>query len=287
MEIFTTPADMQAWSSRQRVAGHRIGFVPTMGALHDGHRALIDDAAHRADVVVVSIFVNPLQFNQAADFDGYPRPIDDDVAACAQAGVAAVFAPTAAAMYPPGFQTRVVPGALGDVMEGPNRPGHFEGVVTVVAKLFAAVRPDVAVFGQKDYQQLRIITQMAADLDLTIDVVGHPIVRDPDGLAKSSRNVRLSPSHRAAAVAVPRALDAAIAAAATAHSSDDVIRAATAVIEAEPLGSLEYVTVFDATDLTEIADLAAVERSPGTVRIATAVWFGDVRLIDNRDLFDA
>lgn len=286
MEIFTTPAAMQAWSSRQRAAGHRIGFVPTMGALHDGHRALIDDAALRADLVVVSIFVNPLQFNEAADFDGYPRPIDDDVAACAQAGVAAVFAPTAAAMYPPGFQTRVVPGPLGDVMEGPNRPGHFEGVVTVVAKLFGAVRPDVAVFGQKDYQQLRIITQMAADLDLSIDVVGHPIVRDPDGLAKSSRNVRLSPSQRAAAVVVPQALDAAIAAAVTTDSSYDVVRAATVVIEAEPLASLEYVTVFDATDLTEITDLGAVERSPGAVRIAAAVWFGDVRLIDNRDLFE-
>ena len=286
MEIFTTPAAMQAWSSRQRAAGHRIGFVPTMGALHDGHRALIDDAALRADLVVVSIFVNPLQFNEAADFDGYPRPIDDDVAACAQAGVAAVFAPTAAAMYPPGFQTRVVPGPLGDVMEGPNRPGHFEGVVTVVAKLFAAVRPDVAVFGQKDYQQLRIITQMAADLDLSIDVVGHPIVRDPDGLAKSSRNVRLTTEQRAAAVAVPRSLDAAVAAAANASSAHDVVAAATQVIAAEPLASLEYVTVFDAIDLTEIEDLSTADRTPGNVRIATAVWYGDVRLIDNRDLFE-
>ncbi len=286
MEIFATPADMLAWSAARRADGRRIGFVPTMGALHDGHLALVADAARRADDVVVSIFVNPLQFNEAADFDGYPRPIDADVDACERAGVAAVFAPTAAAMYPVGFQTRVVPGALGDVMEGPNRPGHFEGVVTVVAKLFGAVRPDVAIFGQKDYQQLRIITQMAADLNLGIDVVGHPIMRDPDGLAKSSRNVRLSPEQRAAAVAVPRSLDAAIAAAASGESAAAVRAAAQRVVDDEPLASLEYVSVFDADDLTDVDALTSVEHLPGVVRVATAVWFGDVRLIDNRDLFE-
>ena len=286
MEIFTTPAGMRAWSDKQRATGRRIGFVPTMGALHDGHLALMADAARRADDVVVSIFVNPLQFNEAADFDGYPRPIDDDVAACERAGVAAVFAPTAAAMYPTGFQTRVVPGPLGDVMEGPNRPGHFEGVVTVVAKLFGAVRPHVAIFGQKDYQQLRIITQMAADLDLGIDIVGHPIVRDTDGLAKSSRNVRLAPMQRAAAIAVPRSLDAAIAAAAAGDLISEVRAAAERIVADEPLASLEYVTVFDAAQLREIHDQEGLERRPGFVRIATAVWFGDVRLIDNRDLFE-
>ena len=285
MQIFSTPAAMQAWSDDRRAAGRTISFVPTMGALHSGHIALIADAAERTDDVVVSIFVNPLQFNEAADFDGYPRPIDDDVAACEQAGVAAVFAPTAAAMYPAGFQTRVVPGPLGDVMEGPNRPGHFEGVVTVVAKLFGAVRPHVAVFGQKDYQQLRIITQMAADLDLGIDIVGHPIVRDPDGLAQSSRNVRLTAAQRTAAVAVPRSLDAAIEAAATGEVVD-LVSAATSVIDAEPAAELEYVTVFDAVTLVELDELADVRHLAGTVRIATAVWFGDVRLIDNRDLFE-
>ena len=256
-----------------------------MGALHSGHLALIADAAARADDVVVSIFVNPLQFNEPADFDGYPRPIDDDVAACAQAGVAAVFAPTAAAMYPNGFQTRIVPGPLGEVMEGPHRPGHFEGVVTVVAKLFGAVRPHTAVFGQKDYQQLRIITQMTIDLDFGIDIVGHPVVRDPDGLAQSSRNVRLTGAQRSAAIAVPKSLDAAIEAASTGQL-EEAISAAAAVIDGEPAASLEYLTVFDATTLTEISDLAFVERVPGHVRIATAVWFGDVRLIDNRDLFE-
>ena len=285
MQIFSTPAAMQAWSDDCRAAGRRIGFVPTMGALHSGHLALIADAATRSDDVVVSIFVNPLQFNESADFDGYPRPIDDDVAACERAGVAAVFAPTAAAMYPAGFQTRVVPGALGDVMEGPNRPGHFEGVLTVVAKLFGAVRPHVAVFGQKDYQQLRIITQMAADLEFGVEIIGHRIVRDADGLAQSSRNVRLSAEQRAAAVAVPRSLDAATAVAATGKISD-VVDAARTVIDAEPAAALEYVTVFDAITLDELTDLTAVRHIPGTARIATAVWFGDVRLIDNRDPYE-
>ncbi len=256
-----------------------------MGALHDGHLRLVADAAERCDDVVVSIFVNPLQFNEDADFDAYPRPIDDDVAACSDAGVAAVYAPTAAAMYPARFQTRVVPGALGDLMEGPGRPGHFEGVVTVVNKLFGAVAPDVAIFGQKDFQQLRIIEQMVADLDMGIDIVGHPIVRDPDGLAQSSRNVRLTPEQRAAAVAVPRSLAAASAVARRdASSPRDAIDAALAIVDAEPAARHEYTTIFDADDLTEIREFST--RSPGRVRVATAVWFDDVRLIDNRDLFD-
>ena len=280
----STPDEMRAWSGKQRRDGRTIGFVPTMGALHDGHIRLIEDAAGRCDEVVVSIFVNPLQFNVNADFDAYPRPIDDDVAACAGAGVGAVYAPTAAAMYPLGFQTRVVPGALADLMEGPGRPGHFEGVVTIVNKLFGAVTPDVAIFGQKDYQQLRIITQMVRDLDLGIEIVGHPIVREPDGLAKSSRNVRLTVEQRAAAVAVPLSLDAAVAAAHREGATpDEAVAAAKSVIRNEPQARVEYVTVFDPGDLTQVTTFA--ERSAGRVRIATAVWFGDVRLIDNRDLF--
>lgn len=284
MITFATPGDMRSWSDARHRDGRTIGFVPTMGALHDGHMQLIADAASRCDDVVVSIFVNPLQFNVDADFDAYPRPIDADVSACAEAGVAAVYAPTAATMYPPGFQTRLVPGALADLMEGPGRPGHFEGVVTVVNKLFGAVKPDAAIFGQKDYQQLRIITQMAADIDCGTEIVGHPIVRDPDGLAQSSRNLRLSAEQRAAAVAVPRSLDAAVAAARVAHAQPErILEAARQVIDAEPLAKREYTTIFDAVDLTEVTVLEG--RSPGQVRIATAVWFGDVRLIDNRDLF--
>ena len=282
MVTIATPSGMRAWSRAQRLAGRTIGFVPTMGALHDGHLRLIGDAAARCDDVVVSIFVNPLQFDVDADFDAYPRPIDDDAARCDAAGVAAVYAPTGATMYPAGHQTRVVPGALADLMEGPGRPGHFEGVVTVVAKLFGAVVPDVAIFGQKDYQQLRIITRMATDLDMGVEIVGHPIVRDPDGLAKSSRNVRLTARQRSAAVAVPRSLDAAVTAARVGDPAD-AIEAAMSVIDAEPSAHHEYTTVFDAEDLTEVHQFG--DRSAGNVRIATAVWFGDVRLIDNRDLF--
>jgi pantoate--beta-alanine ligase len=283
MITISTPDEMRAWTAARHRDGYTIGFVPTMGALHDGHLQLITDAARRCDDVVVSIFVNPLQFNVDADFDAYPRPVDADVAACEAAGVAALYVPTAAAMYPAGYQTRVVPGALADVMEGPGRPGHFEGVVTVVAKLFGAVCPDAAIFGQKDYQQLRIITQMAADLDTGIEIIGHPIVRDPDGLAQSSRNVRLDDGQRAAAVAVPRSLDAAIAAARVeGANAADAITAAMQVIEAEPRARHEYTIVFDAVDLTEITKLD--DASAGGVRIATAVWFGDVRLIDNRDV---
>lgn len=287
MITFSSPADMRAWADQQRSAGKTIGFVPTMGALHSGHVALIADAARRSDLVVVSIFVNPLQFNESTDFNNYPRPIDDDLAVCSAGDVAAIFAPTASAMYPPGFQTRVLPGSLGDVMEGPNRPGHFEGVVTVVAKLLGAVRPHIAIFGQKDFQQLRIITQMAADLELGVEIIGHPIVRDPDGLAQSSRNIRLSADQRAAAIAVPHSLDAAVRSANDSDNVEAIVSAARAVVIKEPLAKHEYTTVFDATTLEVIDTLTPAHRSPGKVRIATAVWFGDVRLIDNRDLFSA
>lgn len=284
---------MRAWSTDTAIAGRTIGFVPTMGALHSGHLSLVADAAARCDDVVVSIFVNPLQFNESADFDSYPRPIDDDVDACRAAGVAAVYAPTGASMYPPGHQTRVVPGALADAMEGPGRPGHFEGVLTVVTKLFGAVRPDVAIFGQKDFQQLRLIEQMSADLDLGVEIVGHPIVREPDGLAMSSRNVRLTPEQRSAAVCVPRSLDAAVRAASTPADTlpgavgglTRMLDAARAVIDEQPLADLEYVTVFDPVDLSDVGDSCDTSLPPGrTLRIATAVWFGDVRLIDNREL---
>ncbi len=278
---------MRAWSQHVAARGESIGLVPTMGALHAGHLALIADADQRADHVVVSIFVNPLQFNEPADFDHYPRPIDDDLAACSEAGVSAVFAPTGAAMYPAGFQTRVVPGELADVMEGPQRPGHFEGVATVVTKLIGAVRPQIAIFGQKDYQQLRIITQMSTDLELGVSIIGHPIVRDLDGLAKSSRNLRLTAEQRGAAVAVPRSLDAAVATATTGAPVAAIRRAALAVLDDEHLAKVEYVTVFDPDTLVELDDDATPRATAGSARVATAVWFGDVRLIDNRDLVES
>jgi pantoate--beta-alanine ligase len=276
VQVFTEPASMRAWSRGQRAAGHRVGVVPTMGALHDGHRALIGAASEGADRVIVTIFVNPLQFNQAADFDAYPRPLDDDLDACSSAGVDAVYAPTAATMYPTGFQTHVVPGELADRLEGPRRPGHFRGVTTVVAKLFGATEPDVAIFGRKDYQQLAIIRRMVADLDRGIEIVGIPIVREPDGLALSSRNVRLTDDDRAAAVVLSRALTAGQESFIGGERDAGVVRdLVVARIEAEPRASLEYVEVVDATTLDPLGRL---DRPAVAL---TAAWFGDVRLIDN------
>lgn len=277
MDLLTDPAGMRAWSRARRQAGQRIGCVPTMGALHDGHLALVGRAADLADDVVVTIFVNPMQFNQPSDFDAYPRPLDDDLERCRAAGVAAVYAPTAATMYPVGFDTAVEPGALAERLEGPMRPGHFRGVATVVTKLLAAVTPDVACFGQKDYQQLAILRRLVADLDLGVEVVGVPTVREPDGLAMSSRNTRLTADERRAAVAVPQALAAAAGLHdAGTHEVATLVDAALAVLAAEPLARPEYVEVVHPETLEAVADTAA-----GAV-ILTAVWFGDVRLIDNR-----
>ncbi len=283
--IATTADEIRSWSVAHRCAGRSVGLVPTMGALHDGHRALIGELRTRCDVIVVSIFVNPLQFNESADFDSYPRPIDTDVAACRELGVDAVYAPTPATMYPPQFATGVTVGGLTKTMEGAMRPGHFDGVTTVVTKLFNAVQPDRAIFGEKDYQQLAIVRRMTADLDLGVEIVAHPIVREPDGLALSSRNVRLSPAARSAARCVPRSLAAADRAAEPGATVADAVAAARAVTAAEPLARPEYVAVFDADTLENLDETATLDaRQDGSTRIATAVRFGDVRLIDNRSL---
>jgi pantoate--beta-alanine ligase len=276
VEVLGDPDAMRAWSRGRRANGATIAVVPTMGALHAGHLALIDAAQRRASAVIVSIFVNPMQFDRAGDFDRYPRTLDADLAACRAAGVHAVYAPTAATMYPPGFQTRVVPGALAESLEGRMRPGHFEGVTTVVTKLLAAAVPDVAVFGQKDYQQLAVVRRMVADLDLGVEIVATPTVREPDGLALSSRNVRLSADDRAAAVVIPDALRAAATAYAAGERDAERLRGLVlGRVEREPRAMVEYVAVVDADTL---APLAIIER-PAV--IVSAVWFGGVRLIDN------
>jgi pantoate--beta-alanine ligase len=278
MDVLITPPAMQRWSESRRADGLRVVLVPTMGALHEGHVQLLHEAADRGDVVVASIFVNPMQFNVRADFDAYPRPIDDDVARCAEAGVHAVYAPTAADMYPEGFDTSVEPGALATTLEGTHRPGHFRGVATVVTKLFLAVRPHVAVFGEKDFQQLAVIRRMTADLDFGIEIVGAPTVREADGLAMSSRNRRLPPEDRAAAICISRGLVAARRAYAAGERRADVIAAAgRAPIEAEPLARLEYLEVVDQMTLEPRDD------ATGAVMVAAA-WFGEVRLIDNTRL---
>ena len=277
MHAITTPVAMSAWSDTHRVAGRRVALVPTMGALHEGHLALVDEARRHADVVALSIFVNPLQFNRPDDFTDYPRPIDDDLAVCRVHGVDAVYVPTAADMYPAGFETHVEPGALADILEGAQRPGHFRGVTTVVAKLFGAVRPHVAVFGQKDFQQLAIIRRMTIDLDMGIEIIGMPTVREFDGLALSSRNRRLTSSQRAAASCVPRALDRiAEACSAGEHDTARLIELARSVVDSEPLARFEHL------EIVHPDTLQPVDTITDRVVAVTAVWFDEVRLIDNR-----
>ncbi len=282
------PAEMRAWSDATRASGETIALVPTMGALHRGHLELIEAASEQAERVVVSIFVNPLQFGEASDFQSYPRTIDDDRRSCEGAGVDVVYVPAADAVYPDGFATTVHVAGVTDGMEGASRPGHFDGVTTVVTKLFTVVRPDLAVFGEKDFQQLAIVRRMTADLDLGVRIVGHRTVREPDGLALSSRNRRLSDEQREAAACVPRALrvgsDAAKADESTVH---EVLDAATKVLAAEPRAIVDYVALVDATSLRPVTEFDVDHRAPGRVRLAIAARFGDVRLIDNIDPFDA
>lgn len=281
MIVLDNPAAMQAWSLDAHHRGLRVGLVPTMGALHAGHLALVEHARSLADVVVVSIFVNPLQFDRNADFDAYPRTMDTDLAACAAHDVDVVYAPVASTMYPVGFQTTVTPGALGDVLEGAARPGHFKGVTTVVTKLFNATQPTVAVFGDKDFQQLAIIRRMVSDLDMPVRVVAHPTVRDPDGLAMSSRNARLTPEQRAAAVVVPLLLATVRRAYRDGITSCSALRElAIATVANEPLARFEHLDIVDSSTLVE-PDVAHDQ-----CRVVTAVWFGDVRLIDNCAITD-
>jgi pantoate--beta-alanine ligase len=279
MQTFDHPRAMQTWTDDQRRAGRRVALVPTMGALHEGHLSLVAEARRRAERVVVSIFVNPMQFNRRDDFEKYPRVLDDDAAKCAAAGVDAIYAPSAAAMYPEGYQSAVDVAKLTEPLCGAVRPGHFRGVTTVVTKLFHAVRPDVALFGEKDFQQLAVVRRMTADLDFGIEIVGVPTMREADGLAMSSRNRLLSAAERDAARCVPRALGAAADAVGRGIvRATDVVAAVTAVIAAEPKARLDYAEARDPETLE------AVEGVDGPTLLALAVWVGSVRLIDNRVL---
>lgn len=251
-----------------------VALVPTMGALHDGHRALLRAGRTLADSVVVSIFVNPLQFGPGEDLASYPRTFDADLAACRDEGVALVFAPTAGVVYPRSPLVTVSAGPLGEVLEGASRPGHFDGVLTVVTKLFSLVGPDVAIFGEKDAQQLVLIRRMVSDLDLPVHVVGVPTVREPDGLARSSRNAYLTPAQRRPAAALSRALRA--GAAAARQGPEAVRRAAAAVLSAEPGVVLDYLALVDPTDLQHVD--AAYE---GPALLAVAARVGTTWLIDN------
>ena len=256
-----------------------IGLVPTMGWLHAGHRALIARARAENATTVVSIFVNPRQFGDPADLERYPRNEARDVAISGEEGADLVFAPSVEEVYPPGNDTTVHVGAVAQPLEGAARPGHFDGVATVVAILFNLVGADRAYFGQKDAQQLLVIRRMAADLAIPIEVVAHPTVRDPEGLAMSSRNVHLSPSERAAAPVLRRALLAAREAWANGERSADVLRTRMrAELATEPLAEPDYVSVADASTLAEL------ETVDGPALLSMAVRLGPTRLIDNEPL---
>jgi pantoate--beta-alanine ligase len=263
-------------------AKHRtVGLVPTMGALHAGHESLVLRAAEECDVVAVSIFVNPLQFGDPADLEHYPRTLDADLAACERIGVAVVFAPSVAEMYPDWPEqpaTLISVGSIASEWEGASRPGHFDGVATVVAKLFALGGRCRAYFGEKDFQQLMVVRRMAADLRFPVEVVGCPTVREPDGLALSSRNARLSPEERLAASVLSRALAAARSAVASGERRPGVLHELmSTVVAAEPLVSLDYGAVVDAADMS-VPTLVDGDRP---LRLIVAARVGPVRLIDN------
>jgi pantoate--beta-alanine ligase len=272
---------MRRWSRTERGQGRTVGFVPTMGFFHAGHLALIDRARRRADRVVVSIFVNPIQFGPREDLAAYPRDLERDRAAAAAHGVDCLFVPDDAAMYPAPAVVRVVPGSLADHLCGASRPGHFEGVLTVVMKLFNVVEPDLAVFGRKDAQQAIAIRRMVADLNLPVEIDVAPTVREPDGLAMSSRNAYLSPEERRVAPTLARALDAAHDAFRSGERSrEGVLEAARAAIPAHPQLALEYLEIVDP------ATLAPAEAVEASSIVAVAARLGKARLIDNIVLGD-
>ena len=256
-----------------------VGLVPTMGWLHEGHSALMRRARAENATAIVTIFVNPRQFNEAGDYQRYPRNEARDLAICEEVGVDLVFAPGFEEVYPPGFDTTVSVGAVAEPLEGAARPGHFEGVATVVAILFGLVRADHAYFGQKDAQQVMVIRQMARDLAIPTEVIACPTVREPDGLARSSRNVHLSADERRAAPVLHRALGAARARWDAGERSADALRTAMReALDTEPLANVEYVSVADEHTLLELQTV------DGPALLSLAVGFGTTRLIDNEPL---
>jgi pantoate--beta-alanine ligase len=277
MKTLATVAEFSAALDAERRAGRIVGLVPTMGALHDGHGSLVERAAAECDVVAVTVFVNPLQFGAGEDLDAYPRTLDADVKLAEQAGATLVFAPTVAEMYGDGTATTVsVASAMTAVLEGASRPGHFDGVATVVAKLFAMTGRSRAYFGEKDFQQLAVVRRMARDLSFPVEVVGCPTVRADDGLALSSRNAYLSDAERAAAPVLHRALRAGAEVVLAGGRDAAAVRAAMeAVLATEPLVDPDYAVVVDAATLATPVPLA------GDLRLLVAARLPSARLIDN------
>jgi pantoate--beta-alanine ligase len=272
----TTIPDLKGWVRARRREGRRIGLVPTMGYLHDGHLALVDEARRRSDVVVVSIFVNPLQFGPTEDLARYPRDLPRDRRLAQERGVDALFVPGEAVMYPPGSETRVTPGRAATRWEGVARPGHFAGVLTVVAKLFHLVEPDVACFGRKDVQQIVLVRQMVRDLDWPIELAVVPTVREPDGLALSSRNAYLDPEQRRRATSLSGALQEAHVAWRGGERSAQAIEARMRrFLESFPDVQVEYIAVAEPDALAPVTEVQA------TTIVALAARVGLTRLIDN------
>jgi pantoate--beta-alanine ligase len=276
MKIIRSPQAMTAWSENLRRQGVTIGFVPTMGALHDGHRALIREARLRCDALVVSIFVNPTQFGQQEDLTKYPRALSQDRALCRKEGVDVCFEPTVQAMYPNGFQTVVTLPTVARRWEAEIRPHHFSGVATVVTKLFGIVRPQVALFGQKDFQQSALVQQLVKDLNLGVEIVVCPTVRETDGLAMSSRNVYLSQEERKRAVTLYKSLRAGAEVIRRGVTDGKSVQSAMAhVLKKEPAITIDYLAVCDPSTLKPLCVVTSRVVLLGAVRI------GSVRLIDN------
>ena len=276
IEVIRTIAEATARSEALRQTGHTIALVPTMGFFHKGHLALMHEGRRLSDELVVSLFVNPAQFGPNEDYADYPRDTERDLGLAEKAGVDAVFMPMADEMYPKGFQTHIDQSDLPNHLCGLSRPGHFQGVMTVVAKLLNIIRPHIAVFGEKDYQQLAIIRQMVRDLNFNIDIRSLPTVRETDGLAMSSRNSRLAPKHRKAALGLSQTLQAMQERVRDGENrADRLINAATDMIQAYPSASIDYIKISDAQTL---ADIHIIDRP---ALMALAVKIGNVRLIDH------
>ena len=275
--LLRTLEDVHAFTRSLRAAGRRLALVPTMGYLHDGHLSLMREGRARADVVAASIFVNPTQFGPREDLARYPRDLEGDLAKCASAGVEAVFAPEPGAMYPPGYQTYVDVEGVSQGLCGERRPGHFRGVATIVTQLLALFRPDVALFGEKDFQQLQVIHALNRDLHLGVDIVGMPTIREPDGLALSSRNAYLSPAERARALALSRGLRAAEGLLASGQRTAEALTGAVRRELAQADLREDYVALADARSLRPLDAVAPGQQA----RLLVAAFAGTTRLIDN------
>jgi pantoate--beta-alanine ligase len=276
MEIIKHIADMQRWSDARRLEGKKIAFVPTMGFLHEGHLSLVRAGKKRGDVVIVSIFVNPIQFNQQSDFSTYPRNLEQDQRMLEEVGTDALFYPEASEMYPHGFQTTVEVDKVSQPLCGAFRPGHFRGVATVVAKLFNITKPHIALFGEKDFQQCVVIKRMVQDLNVDLEILAMPTVREPDGIAMSSRNARLSPAERQTSLCLARALHQAQAMVTRGErKAATILQTVHETISREGGIQVEYASLCHPETLEEVSEVS------DRTLLALAAWVGDVRLIDN------